>query len=209
MGAFLVSVAGFKKSGKTTVACSLIAELSARGYRVAALKRSHLRRLSLDPRGTDSRRLLDAGALFVAARAREQTLTVLCGEQPADLQDLLAQAPASAQFVVLEGSPGGLPAAVVLCLREAEQLEETLRARGLNPGALIALSGLFAADPQAAADLRAPAAAGAGGLPPVFNVLEPAQRRALCERVLAAAGGPRPAGAPSGPLAQDPSWRPE
>ena len=206
MDPFVVSIVGLKKSGKTTVASALIAALSARGYRVAALKSTHLRRLSLDPRGVDSFRLAEAGALFLAARSREETMSLLRGPQPDSLEDLVALVPPSMQIVVVEGSVGGLRSGVVLCLREADQLEETLRVRGVRPAELIALSGVFAADPRASAALRP---AGSEGLPPVDNVLIAGEREALCERVLAAAGHPAPAVEPAGPLALDPSWHPE
>jgi molybdopterin-guanine dinucleotide biosynthesis protein MobB len=206
MDPFVVSVVGLKKSGKTTVASALIASLSARGYRVAGLKKSHLRRLSLDPRRTDSFRLAEAGALFVAARAREETVTVLRGPQPEGLEDLLALVPRSMQIVVSEGSAGELRTGVVLCLRESDQLQETLRVRGVRPVELIALSGSFTSGPRAAAALQA---VSPEALPPVVNILVPEEREALCERILAAAGHPKPAAEPAGPLALDPSWRPE
>lgn len=211
----VVSVLGLKKSGKTTVASALIAALRARGYRVAALKKTHLHLLSLDPRGTDSFRLAEAGALFVAARSREETLTVHREPQPDDLEALLALVPPSMQIVVAEGVSGPR-AHVVLCLKTAESLEETLRVRSLGAAGLLALSGVFAADPQAAASLRAspradalPASASATALPPAFNVLVAEQREALCERVLAADAHLRPAAEPAGPLVADPSWRPK
>jgi molybdopterin-guanine dinucleotide biosynthesis protein MobB len=203
---------GLKKSGKTTVASALIAALRARGYRVAALKKTHLHRLSLDPRGTDSFRLTEAGALFVAARSQEETVTVHREPQPDDLEALLALVPPSMQIVVAEGVSGP-QARVVLCLRAADRLEETLRVRGVRAAELVALSGVFAGDPQAAASLRASPLRGAlpseGDLPPAFNVLEAEEREALCERILAAAAHPRPATEPAGPLVQDPSWRPK
>jgi molybdopterin-guanine dinucleotide biosynthesis protein MobB len=210
----VVSVLGLKKSGKTTVASALIAALRARGYRVAALKKTHLHLLSLDPRGTDSFRLAEAGALFVAARSREETVTVHREPQPDDLEALLALVPPSMQIVLAEGVSGPR-AHVVLCLKTAESLEETLRVRSLGAAGLLALSGAFAADPQAVASLRAspstnalPALLSQSELPPAFNVLVAEQREALCERVLAAAAHLRPAAEPAGPLVADPSWRP-
>jgi molybdopterin-guanine dinucleotide biosynthesis protein MobB len=216
----IVSVLGLKKSGKTTVASALIASLRARGYRVAALKKTHLHLLSLDPRGTDSFRLAEAGALFVAARSREETVTVHREPQPDDLEALLALVPPSMQIVVAEGVSGPR-AHVVLCLKEAKGLEETLRVRGLGTAGLLALSGVFAADPQAAASLSAaaipaqasaaaiPAPASATAIPPAFNVLLAEQREALCDRVLAVAPHLRPAAEPAGPLIADPSWSPK
>ncbi len=204
----VVSVLGLKKSGKTTVASALIASLRARGYWVAALKKTHLHLLSLDPRGTDSFRLAEAGALFVAARSREETVTVHREAQPDDLEALLALVPPSMQIVVAEGVSGPR-AQVVLCLKTAEGLGETLRVRGLGTAGLLALSGVFAADPQAVKASRASALLPQGSLPPAFNVLAAEQREALSDRVLAAAPHLRPAAEPAGPLIADPSWRPE
>lgn len=56
----LVSVVGWKDSGKTTVAAALIETLLGRGRRVMALKHGH--RFRLDAEGTDSSRLRGAGA---------------------------------------------------------------------------------------------------------------------------------------------------
>ncbi len=204
----VVSVLGLKKSGKTTVASALIAALRARGYRVAALKKAPLHLLSLDPRGTDSYRLAEAGALFVAARSREETVTVHREPQPDDLETLLSLVPPSMQIVVAEGV-SGTRAQVVLCLKTAENLEETLRVRGQGTAGLLALSGVFASDPQAVASLRASTLLPQGGFPPAFNVLVSEQREALCERVLAAAAGLRPAAEPAGPLVVDPMWQPK
>jgi molybdopterin-guanine dinucleotide biosynthesis protein MobB len=51
----LISVAGWKDVGKTSVAVGLVRELRARGYRVMALKHGH--HFRLDTPGTDSHRL--------------------------------------------------------------------------------------------------------------------------------------------------------
>ncbi len=56
----LVSVVGWKDSGKTTVAAALIETLRGRGRRVMALKHGH--RFRLDTEGTDSSRLRGSGA---------------------------------------------------------------------------------------------------------------------------------------------------
>ena len=61
----LVCVTGLKNSGKTTVCTALIAELTSLGYAVAALKSSHVSRLSLDHHSGDSYALAESGAQFV------------------------------------------------------------------------------------------------------------------------------------------------
>ena len=238
---FVLSVVGLKKSGKTTVAASLIAGLSSRGLAVAALKRSHLPDLTLDSRGTDSSRLLEAGARFMAVRSRNQTLTVERHAEAPPSADLLELVPPSVRLVVGEGlfpavmpagapavpapaapaplarpaptapaptaparpapaapappahpaptalAPAATPRRAIVCLRRFEELEETLRVRGVRPEEVLALAGVAAGGATRHSDY------------PVFDVLDPHSAEALCELVLATAGlaspGPRP---PSG-----------
>ena len=198
---FVVSVLGLKKSGKTTVAAALINALADRGLPVAALKTTHLERLTLDPRGTDSARLLEAGAGFVAVHSRRQTLTLENHPEEAARPDLFALVPPWARLVVAEGLLPPAPArrCVIVCLRGLEELEETLRVRDVQPGEVLALSGVFAGGGPASR-------AGAGGSAsateaawPVCDALDPRELEELCGRLLATAGiaapGPRP---PSG-----------
>lgn len=62
---FVVGVAGWKNSGKTTLLTRMVAELVRRGYRVATVKHSH-HPVSAEQDGTDSARHRDAGAYAVA-----------------------------------------------------------------------------------------------------------------------------------------------
>lgn len=185
----MVSVVGLKRSGKTTVASALIRELSGRGLPVAAVKTTHLERLTLDPHGTDSARLLEAGACFVAVRSRRQTITVQQHPEEADRLELFTLVPEGARLVVAEGCLPPAPArpCVIVCLREMGELAETLRVRKVHPEHVFALSGVFA---------RAGAVEGAY---PVIDAQDAAQLSGLCDRLLATAGfaapGPPP---PSG-----------
>jgi molybdopterin-guanine dinucleotide biosynthesis protein MobB len=61
MGAAVVSVVGKSGAGKTTLLEKLIAELKARGYRVAAMKHD-AHQFDIDREGKDSWRLTRAGA---------------------------------------------------------------------------------------------------------------------------------------------------
>jgi len=63
---FVVSVAGWKNSGKTTLVERLVAELVRRGFRVSTVKHSHHHDLSAETEGTDSARHRRAGASAVA-----------------------------------------------------------------------------------------------------------------------------------------------
>lgn len=62
----VLGIAGWKNSGKTTLAARLISELTRRGLSVAAVKHSHHDITALDAEGTDSARLAEAGARQVA-----------------------------------------------------------------------------------------------------------------------------------------------
>lgn len=61
----LIGIAGWKNSGKTTLATRLIAEFVARGFRVASLKHAH-HSFQVDDADTDSARHRRAGAQQVA-----------------------------------------------------------------------------------------------------------------------------------------------
>lgn len=64
----IVSIVGKSNTGKTTLAERLLRDIKGRGYRVAAVKHA-LRELDMDRPGTDSSRLVEAGAdgLWVVA----------------------------------------------------------------------------------------------------------------------------------------------
>ena len=51
----IIGIAGWKNSGKTTLAVRLVEELTGRGFRVATIKHAH-HALRLDEEGTDSAR---------------------------------------------------------------------------------------------------------------------------------------------------------
>lgn len=147
----VVSVLGLKDSGKTGVGEALIAELRSRGRRVAAVKSSHLEGLDRGRRGSDSERFSRAGADYVAARARGETLEW----HPRRLEpaELLARVPEEIDVLLVEGGgPEFEAAAVVVCLRRAAEYAETVAVRQVPEDRVIALSGLFAGQPPPAAD---------------------------------------------------------
>ncbi len=204
---FVLSVLGLKDSGKTTLACGLIAGLTARGVVVAGLKKTHVPTLTLDAHGTDSAALWQAGARFVAVRSRLQTMTLErhpAGDQASELLDLV---PPSVSLVVAEGflPPGPESPRAIVCLRRFQELGETLAVRGIRPGEVLALGGLAAAGlgaggaAAATQDSPATTAGAAAAAYPVFDIRDPVSAEALCRLVLATAGieapGPRP---PSG-----------
>jgi len=200
---FVVGVLGLKNSGKTTVAEALISGLSARGFRVAAVKTSHLDRLNLDERKRDSRQLYDAGAVCVVAQGRKETLVVRRHDRPAPFSELLRLLPPEAEFVVVEGGVAALADVVLVCLRGMEELEETLKVRRVPWRKVQALTGLAAARP-AGGGAGAPASPTGGKEPgtaaglPLLDAAAQHGRETLTRLVLAAAGAePPPPGVPT------------
>ena len=108
----VVSIAGWKDSGKTTVAVKLVSALSARGLDVVALKHGH--KFRMDTPGTDSWRLRhDGGARRVVLVGPEDG-AVMGDWGPAGeptLQALIATHAPDADIVVAEGwRSGSVPA---------------------------------------------------------------------------------------------------
>ena len=100
----VVSVVGFKDSGKTSVAVGLIAALQSRGRRVMAVKHGH--RFEVDTPGTDSWRLRHEGRAIRVVLAGPEDLVVM-GEWGPEGEPTLAQVVrrfvADADIVVAEG----------------------------------------------------------------------------------------------------------
>ncbi len=59
----IISVAGKKDSGKTSLSCRIIEELSNRNYKVASIKHSH-HKMQMDHEGTDTYKHTMAGSQF-------------------------------------------------------------------------------------------------------------------------------------------------
>ena len=67
------SIVGVSKSGKTTVAEAVIAELRRRNYRVGSVKDIHFEGFAMDKEGTNTHRHKMAGAELVTARGLYET----------------------------------------------------------------------------------------------------------------------------------------
>lgn len=197
---YLISVLGLKKSGKTAVGEGLIASLRARGYTVAAMKSSHLRRLDLDREAADSSRLAAAGADYLLVHTAGEILTLERREHRAPFAELLAGVPSRIQFIVSEGGEADRADAVVLCLKKARDVSETVGTRRVPQARILALSGLIGSS-------RSPPIGEHKDIP-VFDIRDANQRESLTDLILRRAGSPPPAGPPAGPLARDPGWLP-
>lgn len=64
----IMGIAGYSGSGKTTLVVRLIPEIRRRGHTVSTVKHTH-HNVAIDDKGSDSRRLRDAGAVEVMVRA--------------------------------------------------------------------------------------------------------------------------------------------
>ena len=99
----VIGIAGWKASGKTTLAVRLIAEFARRGLQVASVKHAH-HAFQIDAADTDSARHRRAGARQVAiVSARRWAVIRELGAAPEpDLPAVLAQL-APCDLVIVEG----------------------------------------------------------------------------------------------------------
>jgi molybdopterin-guanine dinucleotide biosynthesis protein B len=90
-GTPVLGVAGWKKSGKTTLTVRLVTELTRRGFRVATVKHAH-HDLELDSSEADSARHRRAGAGQVAVVSKERwaLISELRGAPEPDFPDVIA-----------------------------------------------------------------------------------------------------------------------
>ncbi|MCC0033441.1 MAG: molybdopterin-guanine dinucleotide biosynthesis protein B [Brucellaceae bacterium] len=104
----IMGIAGWKNSGKTTLAERLIAELTARGWRVSSVKHAH-HGFDIDREGTDSFRHRAAGATETAIVSSRRWALMHEGTQDEDeppLEDILAKL-APCDIVIAEGFKTG------------------------------------------------------------------------------------------------------
>ena len=99
----VLGIAGWKNSGKTTLTERLIAELTQRGLRVAAVKHAH-HSFDVDHPGTDSARHRVAGAreIAVVSNVRFAHIRELAGAAEPSLDDVLERF-APCDLVLVEG----------------------------------------------------------------------------------------------------------
>jgi len=194
---FVVTVLGLKKSGKTSVVEGIVAELRRRGFSTGTVKSMVHSAFSFDVKGKDTYRHVEAGAEFVISLSRDQTVYLeRNGEGQRDLGAISRLFPGGAQFVVCEGFEGKGSACQVLALREPGDLKATMEVRSVDPGSVIAVSGLVASRERSVEGIRA------------YDIMDPGERASLVELIVMKAGNPKPSGEMGGPLIDDPTWRP-
>jgi molybdopterin-guanine dinucleotide biosynthesis protein B len=102
----VIGIAGWKKSGKTTLVARLITELTRRGLKVATVKHAH-HAFQIDEAETDSARHRRAGAAQVAVVSPERwaMITELNGAPEPELAEVLSWLD-PCDLVIVEGYKG-------------------------------------------------------------------------------------------------------
>ena len=99
----IIGIAGWKKSGKTTLTVRLVEEFTRRGLRVATVKHAH-HDFQIDDAETDSARHRRAGASQVAVVSRDRwaIVTELAGAPEPDFAEVIVLL-APADLIIVEG----------------------------------------------------------------------------------------------------------
>lgn len=99
----IIGIAGWKKSGKTTLCVRLIEELTLRGYRLATVKHAH-HEFQVDDAETDSARHRRAGAgqTAVVGGKRWALITELKGAPEPTFEEVIASL-GPADLILVEG----------------------------------------------------------------------------------------------------------
>lgn len=115
----IITVKGYKKTGKTTTCTAIIEELIRRGYTVGSVKSTHFPEFAIDTPGTDSHRHGQAGASTTIIVGLEETDVLFHRRvEAADLLDLFEE-----DYLVCEGDPG-LGSASIVTGKTEEDLEK-------------------------------------------------------------------------------------
>ena len=98
----LLAFIGNSNSGKTTLLTALIADLTATGFKVGAVKHHH-RSFTIDHEGKDSQRFTAAGAQKTIITGPEQTALVERTTKQLPLEDLAAAYLQDLDLILVEG----------------------------------------------------------------------------------------------------------
>lgn len=127
------SVAGYTKSGKTTLVTGLISELKRRGYTVGSVKDIHFESFAIDGEATNTAKHRKAGAEIVTARGNCETDIMFPFKM--DLARLLSFY--NTDYVIIEGArEPGLPK--IITAKTTDEIDE------LADGSVFLVSGLVA-----------------------------------------------------------------
>ncbi|WP_068700487.1 molybdopterin-guanine dinucleotide biosynthesis protein B [Paenibacillus yonginensis] len=135
----VLQIAGYKNSGKTTLAEYLVRYFSARGLKVGVIKHDG-HEFDVDHAGTDSWRMTQAGAAAVAIASARRTAVI--EEQGRSLDELLARF-GEADLVIVEGFKREAYPKIVM-LRSPEDLSLIRECTGI--AAVVCWEALHASD---------------------------------------------------------------
>ncbi|CAH8713620.1 molybdopterin-guanine dinucleotide biosynthesis protein B [Paenibacillus thiaminolyticus] len=121
--AAVVQIVGYKNSGKTTLACKLIAALTEEGYRVGTAKRD-AHQFTLDDAGTDSARHLEHGAVETVLTSGKATRWMR--QAPTSLSDIAVCMCGRVDIVIAEGFKRE-PFPKIALVRDPAQLSDLIQ----------------------------------------------------------------------------------
>ncbi|MBU5673360.1 molybdopterin-guanine dinucleotide biosynthesis protein B [Paenibacillus brevis] len=119
----VLQIIGYKNSGKTTLACKLISELTACGLRVGSAKHD-AHEFQLDDDGTDSRRHLSHGALETVLTSKSATRVM--SQAPMTLDEIAGSMYGRVDILIAEGFKSAHYPKIAL-LREMDEQQKLLR----------------------------------------------------------------------------------
>ena len=99
----IIAVVGGKKVGKTTTTENLIAELSSRGYRVAAIKHISEPQWTIDTPGKDTHRFAQKGAKTIVAVGHNEIDTIEKGPTENVTLAALVKKAGNCDVIITEG----------------------------------------------------------------------------------------------------------
>jgi len=137
------SVAGYHRTGKTTVTIELIKELRKRGFNVTSIKDIHNENFTMEKKGSNSWKHAQASGDTVIARGITETYQIW--NRQLSLNEMLSHL--KSDYVVVEGMKDvALPR--IICAEDEKQLKE------LVDGTVFAISGKYANDHDKYEDLN-------------------------------------------------------
>ncbi|GAX88784.1 molybdopterin-guanine dinucleotide biosynthesis protein B [Effusibacillus lacus] len=139
------AVVGYKKTGKTTLVCRLVAELKNRGYKVGTLKHD-AHDFRMDFEGSDTYKHRQAGADVVAIASSGKWTVQAWPEEPPTLEEMLSRFE-GVDLVLVEGfKQGNLPKIVIAdeqgAIFQNERLDNVVAVAMKGSGDLVAPPGI-------------------------------------------------------------------
>ena len=131
------SVAGYHHTGKTTLVVELIKELRGRGFSVTSVKDIHNENFTMEKKGSNSWKHMQAGSNTVIARGINETYQIW--NRQLSLNEMLSHL--KSDYVVVEGMKSvAIPR--IICAKDKDHLKELvdgLNAIGASPRDMISI----------------------------------------------------------------------